>query len=145
MIFIDASYYLSLLNSQDSNHKKAAEIGLRHKDEVYVTSQAVLGEVLTVGSQRIDRKLTIKFIEEILKSQTRVILETKEFIDEAFLIFKEVESKNISWVDCYSLSIMKKLKIKEALSFDKHFSCFLESGQDGNASRQTRQARLTCR
>lgn len=121
MIFIDASYYLSLLNSQDSNHKKAVETGLRYKNEVYITSQAVLGEVLTVGSQRIDKKLTISFVDEILKSRTRIILETKEYIDEAFLIFKRTESKNISWVDCYSLSIMKKLKIKEVLSFDKHF------------------------
>lgn len=121
MIFIDASYYLSLLNSQDSNHKKAVEIGLRYKDEVYVTSQAVLGEVLTVGSQKIDKKLTIEFVEEILKSNTRVIMETKELVDDAFLLFKKNESKNISWVDCYSFSIMKKLKIKEALSFDKHF------------------------
>ena len=90
MIFIDASYYLSLLNSQDSNHKEAVGIGLCHKNGVYITSQAVLGEVLTVGSQRIDKKLTIKFVEEILKSQTRVILETREYIDEAFLIFKKI-------------------------------------------------------
>lgn len=121
MIFIDASYYLSLLNSADSNHQKAIEIGLRHKDEVYISSQAVLGEVLTAGSQRIDKNLTIEFVEEILKSRTRVVLETKELIDEAFLLFKKIGSKNISWVDCYSLSIIKKLKIKEALSFDRHF------------------------
>lgn len=121
MIFIDASYYLSLLNSADSNHRKAIEVSLHHKNEVYVTSQAVLGEVLTVGSQRIDKDLTIEFVEEILKSRTRVVLETKEFVDEAFLLFKKTETKNISWVDCYSFSIMKKLKIKEALSFDRHF------------------------
>jgi len=121
MIFIDASFYLSLLNSKDSNHKKAVEMGLKYEGEVYITSQAVLGEVLTVGSQRIDKRLTIDFVEEILKSRTRIILETKEYVDDAFLFFKRTESKNISWVDCYSLSIMKKLKIKEALSFDKHF------------------------
>lgn len=121
MIFIDASFYLSLLNSGDANHKKAVGIGSRYKNEVYVTSQAILGEVLTVGSQRIDKKLTLGFVEEILKSDTRIVLETKELVDEAFLLFKKTESKNISWVDCYSLSIMKKLKIKEALSFDKHF------------------------
>lgn len=121
MIFIDTSFYLSLLNSKDNNHKKALETGSHYKDEIYVTSQAILGEVLTVGSQRIDKKLTIQFVEEILKSQTRTILETREYIDEAFLIFKKIKSKNISWVDCYSLAIMKKLKIKKALSFDKHF------------------------
>jgi len=121
MIFIDASYYLSLLNLQDNNHNKAVEMSLCHKNEVYITSQAVLGEVLTVGSQRIDKKLAIEFVEEILKSQTRVILETKDYVDDAFSIFKQAESKNISWVDCYSLAIMKKLKIKKALSFDKHF------------------------
>ena len=124
MIFIDASFYLSLLNPKDNNHEKAIKIGQEYESEEYVTSQMVLGEVLTVGSQRFDKTLTIKFIEEVLKSRTRVVLEKPELIKRAYDIFKKIRSKNVSWVDCYSFAIMEKLKIKKALTFDKHFKYF---------------------
>ena len=124
MIFIDASFYLSLLNPKDNNHEKAIKIGQEYEGEEYVTSQMVLGEVLTVGSQRFDKTLTIKFIEEVLKSRTRVVLEKAELIKGAYNIFKKIRSKNVSWVDCYSFAIMEKLKIKKALTFDKHFKYF---------------------
>lgn len=121
MIFIDASFYLSLLNPNDSNHQKAIKLSLQCKDEDYATSQSVLGEVLTVGSQRFDKNLTIKFVEEILKSNTRVVLEQQGLIKYGLSFFKKIKSKNVSWVDCYSFAIMKKLGIKKALTFDKHF------------------------
>ena len=124
MIFIDASFYLSLLNPKDNNHEKAIKIGQEYEGEEYVTSQMVLGEVLTVGSQRFDKTLTIKFIEEVLKSRTRVVLEKPELIKGAYNIFKKIRFKNVSWVDCYSFAIMEKLKIKKALTFDKYFKYF---------------------
>ena len=125
MIFIDASFYLSLLNPNDYNHQKAVNLGQEFKDEKYVTTQMVLGEVLTVGSQRFDKALTIKFIEKILKSNTRIVLEKPELLKQAFRIFKKVRSKNISWVDSYSFAVMKKLSIKTSLTFDQHFKKYL--------------------
>jgi len=122
MVFIDASFYLSLLNPGDYNHQQALKIGKKYQNRHYITTQAVLGEVLTVGSQRYDKPVTIKFIEKIIESQTRIMLEKQELVDDALRIFKKVRSKNISWVDCYSFAIIKKLKINAILSFDKHFS-----------------------
>ena len=126
MIFIDASFYLSLLNPNDFNHKESIRLGKKYQDEEYVTTQMILGEVMTVGSQRFDKALTVKFIEEILKSRTRVLLENQELIKQAFTFFKKVKSKNVSWVDCYSLTAMRKLDIKVALTFDKHLKQSLQ-------------------
>ena len=102
MIFIDASFYLSLLNPNDSNHQKAIELSEQHKKGDYATSQSVLGEVLTVGSQRFDKSLTVEFVEEIFKSHTKIVLEKRELVKDAFNFFKSVKSKNVSWVDSYS-------------------------------------------
>ena len=121
MVFIDASFYLSLLNPQDNNHQKAMLIAEKYKNADYITSYMVLGELLTVASMRYDKELAILFVEKILKSRTKIIMEKKELIKKAFDIFKQIRSKNISWVDCYSLVLMKKLKIKKALTFDRHF------------------------
>lgn len=127
MVFIDASFYLSLLNPQDINHQKAIKMGKKYKDEDYVTTQLVLGEVLTVGSQRFDKALTIKFVEEILDSSTKIVLEKPGLIKRAFDLFKKIKSKNVSWVDCYSFAVMEGLKIKKALTFDKDFKKFRPS------------------
>lgn len=121
MIFIDASFYLSLLNPQDINHQKAVKIGEQYQNENYITTQMVLGEVLTVGAMRFNKPLTIKFVREIIKSRTQILLEKPLLVKQAFGIFKKIKSKNVSWVDCYSFAVIKKLNIKKALAFDKHF------------------------
>lgn len=126
MLFVDASFYLSLLNPNDSNYQKAILIGKQYFQEDFVTTQMVLGELLTVGSQRFDKKLTIEFVEEILKSNTKIVLEKPELIKKSFQLFKKIKIKDISWVDCFSFIVMQKLKINKALSFDKHFTKYLK-------------------
>jgi predicted nucleic acid-binding protein len=126
MIYIDASFYIALLNGQDSNHQKALQIADQSKKTDLVTSQLVIGEVLTVGSMRIDKEVTVAFVEKILKSNTEIILENPELIKAAFEFFKKIRSKNISWVDCFSIAIMKKMKIKKALTFDNDFKKYTD-------------------
>lgn len=126
MIFVDASYYISLLKPTDSNHKNALASAKRYEDEKLMTSQAVLGEVATVGSQRYNREATVAFIEGILhEGTTTIILERLELVDRAWEIFKEVQKKDISWVDCYSWAIIEEYKIEKILTFDRDFQRLL--------------------
>lgn len=120
-VYIDASAYLSLLNPHDSNHTSALHQAVSLNSHQYITTQAVLGEVLTVGAMRFDKKLTIKFVDKILGSHTIVILESPELVLEAWKIFKKVSSKNISWVDCFSQSVIQKYNIAEIFTFDTDF------------------------
>lgn len=120
MIFVDASFYVSLLKPTDSNHETAVAIAREHGMAPKLTSQAVLGEVATVGSQRFSKEATIVFIEDILRGSTTTILfETHELVDRAWEIFKKVTKKDVSWVDCYSLAIIEEYKIETVLTFDK--------------------------
>lgn len=122
MIFIDSSFYLSLLKSRDSNHEKAATQWRSLPDDAQkMTSQAIVGEVLTVGSQRHDRQLTIAFVEEIRNGNTIIVLETAPLVARAWEIFKRVTKKDVSWVDCYSLAIIEAYKIPTVFTFDKDF------------------------
>lgn len=126
MIFIDASFYLSILRKNDSNHKKAVSWWKSFPDDVQkMTSQAILGEVLTVGSQRYDRLLTIAFVEKILAGNTNIVLETSPLIARAWGIFKKVIQKDVSWVDCYSAAIAEAYKIETVLTFDLDFQKLL--------------------
>ena len=120
MYFIDASFYLSLLNSSDSNHKKAVLVAKKCKNNTFITSYMVIGEVLTVGCQRFNKKATIEFVQKIFSSNTRIMLEKPKLIIKAFELLKKIKTKNISWVDCYSLITIKEHNIPNLLSFDKH-------------------------
>lgn len=122
MIFVDASYYISLLKPTDTNHEKALNLAKQYVKEELMTSRAVLGEVATVGSQRYNKEATVAFVEGIvLAGTTTIILERQELVDRAWEVFRQVTNKNVSWVDCYSLAIMELYKIKMALTFDKDF------------------------
>ena len=128
MIFIDASFYVSLLRENDSNHHNAiAQWRKLGPYEKKMTSQAVLGEVATVGSQRYDKRLTIDFIEEVQAGNTAIILESTTVVDRTWEIFKKIKSKNVSWVDCYSWAIIEFYKIERILTFDKDFQRLLST------------------
>lgn len=123
MIFIDSSAYLAILKPQDSNRQKALAISqsiFSPKHELF-TSYAVLGEVLTVGSIRHNRKAAIDFVNDILNSKTKIISETKDLLDKAFQIFQEIKDKDVGWVDCYSFAIIEAYKIEKVFSFDRDF------------------------
>ena len=129
MIFIDASSYLSSLLPKDPNLKKAVEIfaSIVESKEHLVTSYAILGEVLTISSQRYDRQAGIKFVKDILDGSTQVILEDDKLIRKAFKIFQEVKDKDVSWVDCYSFAIIDHYKIEKVFSFDRDFKKYTKS------------------
>lgn len=123
MIFIDASSYLSALLPKDPNLIKAVEIfrAIRESKEQLVTSYAILGEVLTISSQRYDRQIGIQFVKEILDGPTRLILEETKLMEKAFKTFQDIKDKDVSWVDCYSFAIIEHNKIEKVFSFDKDF------------------------
>ena len=128
MIFIDSSFYLSIFRKNDSNHEKAIIWWRSIPDDAQkMTSQAILGEVLTVGSQRYDRRLTIAFVEEIRAGNTSILLETAPLVTRTWQIFKEIIKKDISWVDCYSWAIIEAYKIETVLTFDKDFQKMIDA------------------
>ena len=59
--FIDASSYVAVLNPYDSLHKRALELSalIFTEGNKIITSYAVLGEVLTVGSMRYNRQASV--------------------------------------------------------------------------------------
>lgn len=119
MIFIDTSFYLALINPQDSTHSQALSLRKIYEDNQRVTSNSVLSELATVGAIRLSKSKTIQFIEQIESGKTKIITEQKSDLSLAWKLFKQSKSKNISWVDCHIVAISQRLNIKRILSFDK--------------------------
>lgn len=85
------------------------------------STQAVLGEVLTVASMRYSRSVAIQFITDIIESKTTIVLENQELVDRALALFQSIKNKDVSWVDCYSFAIIERMHITSVFSFDKDF------------------------
>jgi predicted nucleic acid-binding protein len=128
MIFVDSSAYIGILNPLDNNHKKAVALSnLLTYESQTITSYAVLGEVLTVGSMRYNRKASIDFVRNIFDSKTEIVSENDELTKKAFKIFQEINDKDVGWVDCYSFAIIDHYKIEKVFSFDKDFRKYAKS------------------
>ena len=89
----------------------------------FVTTDHVLDEVITW--LRASRKLPIQkvmpFILEIIASDVEIIaLDEKEFA-ESINILSKYKDHYFSFTDCASFVVMKQMKIKEAITTDKHF------------------------
>ena len=123
-IFIDASAYLSILIETDTNHKKALTIlnRLQAEPHLYITSYAVLGEVLTVASQRFNKSAAVDFVENIRDNGTMIITETVSTMKKSFEKFANITDKNISWVDCYSFVLIEECDVDSVFTFDRDFT-----------------------
>ena len=122
MVFVDADAFVALARQDDTNHEKAVQLldVLDGKQVQFVTSNYVFAESVTVISQRVSHEGAVQFIN-VVKSATgeyitRWISEELERL--AIRIFKEQASKNVSFVDCTNMALMRTEQIQYIFSFD---------------------------
>ena len=121
-VFIDTNVFVALKDDRDSTHQKAIILTNKFKNTYadFYTSSDVIGETLTVISQKLGKTQAIEFLKEI------PFIAKEIFIDEnihkaARKLYRRVKSKNISFIDCSSAVAMKRNKIKVIFSFDEDF------------------------
>jgi hypothetical protein len=124
MIFVDTSAFLALENRRDLCHSKA----LLFKDtclktgQAFVTSDYVLDESYTIIRLRAGHTIAVQFGESLRKSQFIHIEHiTPEIIEEAWRLFKKFEDHDFSFTDCTSFTLMERLNVISAFTFDAHF------------------------
>jgi len=121
-IFVDSDAFVALAKEDDTNHTKAQQIltKLSRKPVLYTTSNYVFSETITVISQRVGRNQALSFIQEL---KSPVSLFSMQWIDEALESiaiqhFKNQTSKNVSFVDCTNMALMKRHRLDAIFSFD---------------------------
>lgn len=121
LVFIDASAFISSF-TLDSTHEKATEIGskLEKQSAQLITSNMVVSEVLTVLSIKHRKDLAIDF-GEYIRGRIEIAHPGPDHFERAWQIFKREKSKNISFTDCMSLSLVELFRIPTVFSFDKQF------------------------
>ncbi len=121
-VFMDTSAFVAILNKVDQNHPEAKSlwIDLISSEAVLVSHNYVVLESMAVIQRRLGMEAVRVFNDDILP------LINLEWIDEithsaGISAFLTAYKKGLSLVDCVSFEIMRKLSIKTAFTFDRHF------------------------
>lgn len=122
-VFVDSDVFVALLKEKDNTHEKAKKLLLKllSEETVFVTSNYVISESITVISQKIDHKTAIKYVDEIYSSKSpyRVMRVSGDIEELAIEIFKKQTSKNTSFVDCVNMAFMRQNNVDAIFSFDQ--------------------------
>ena len=129
-IFLDTSFLFAFYNADDEDHEEAMNLAKELSDGnmVFVISDYVVDELLTLLSSRVGKLRTIKLCNDLIddiKERFLVLvhIDYEIFID-ALQIFIQFKDKEWSFTDCASHALIKRYGINKAISFDEHFRQF---------------------
>jgi uncharacterized protein len=117
----DTSFWVALFYSRDSHHAEARELWLGNEEGVLVTNH-VLGETWTFLRRRSGHAAAVDAVDRIWRSRrVQVIHLDLDDEMEAWRWLRRRPEREYSFVDATSFALMRSLRIKEALAFDRDF------------------------
>jgi len=123
-IFIDSSAFIALYLQDELFHLKAVDFWkkAREKKLHFFTNNFIFDETLTWLVKRKGKAIAVGFGNYLL--QNNDIVPVKSILPEdekmAWKLFCKLPGR-LSFTDCTSFSMMKRLKIRRVFTFDKHF------------------------
>lgn len=124
-IFVDTGAYLARFHSADQRYQQACKgwEQLQNQQRVVVTSHHVIDELATLLGRRTDYAFSARKISQIYASQL-VLIERSSEVDEqmALAFFQKYADQKVSFTDCISFAMMKRLQINQVFTFDYHFA-----------------------
>lgn len=123
--FADAFFWIALTYPRDVWHQRVVTWQQTHPTARLVTTEEVLGEVLTWFSPRgaTWRAVAAKMVERTLVNpMIRVLPQTSVGFRDALALYVARLDKEYSLVDCRSMVAMRTLGLSEALTSDRHFA-----------------------
>ncbi|MFN0010244.1 MAG: type II toxin-antitoxin system VapC family toxin [Phycisphaerales bacterium] len=119
--FADTSFYLALLRPDDQDHAAAHEAAADGRTRV-TTTEFVLCELGNALCASDHRRLFGRLVDR-LRTDPRVAIvqATPEVFETGLALFRSFPDKDWSIVDCISFVVMRRLRIRDALTADRHF------------------------
>lgn len=120
-LFLDSSFILALINSNDSLHNRALELkDILDENDCYI-SNLIINEVVTIIGNKIGLDVALQSYDLL----TNLCVVVNEYNDSKFnyKIIEQYQKFNaqLSFTDSSILLVMKKYNITKLLSFDKKF------------------------
>jgi predicted nucleic acid-binding protein len=123
-LFVDSSGFFAMVSKDDSWHLAADRVlrNAKRGNRRLITTDYVLDETATLLKARRLGHLTGNLFDRVLNSSVCCV----EWTDEGRFhstraFFQRHSDKQWSFTDCVSFSVMKALRISDALTSDRHF------------------------
>lgn len=123
-VFVDTSFFKAIIDPKDDFYQEGKEIldKLQKEKVTLVTSNYVLDESFTLIRKRCGKDMVDKFRKDLSKSAMVVTIIRVTVSDESeswnwFLL----DWNDLSFTDCISFAIMKRLELTRVVTFDIHF------------------------
>ncbi len=126
-IFIDTSAFKALYDERDEYHTEARKFmdtisAKKVLARGFLTSDYVLDEAITLIRFGHSHSKAVEFIHAIHDSKAvRTIHVEEEDFGETLQLFIRSKDKEWSFTDCTCFTLMKRLGIENAFTFDPHF------------------------
>lgn len=121
-IYVDTGAWYALADKRDPDHSAAVRF-FQSNTHPLVTTNYIFDETVTLLRTRLGWKAAADFGRK-LKSSRMVTVIAVNGDDEnlAWDLFLKYADADFSYTDCTSFSVMRRLKLDTAFSFDDHFS-----------------------
>ncbi len=124
-VFVDASYWIALVNPRDKLHRSAQALGATLGQVRFVTSEMVLTELcndVAKGGEAL-RRAAMDLVRSLRRLPNVLIVpQTSAQFQEASTLYAARSDKDWGLTDCASFRIMASERISEALTHDRHFA-----------------------
>jgi predicted nucleic acid-binding protein len=117
-IIVDTDAFISLLITDDANHKAVSRLFFENKNSLLYVSPVTVGEAVTVVSNRISQKMAkivLTKIRETSPIELEVNIPIASTTDEIFL---KQNNKHTSWFDCLNVALYRYYHMEAIFSFD---------------------------
>ena len=122
--FVDTAGWVACADRNDPAHAKcvAARDAQLRAGVVLLTTDYVVDESLTLLRLRLGLAAAGEWWQRISSSQRVVMAEVDHDLrEDALRWFFRYEDKEFSFTDCTSFALMKREKLREVLTTDRHF------------------------
>ncbi|MDI3281534.1 MAG: PIN domain-containing protein [Bacillota bacterium] len=123
-LFVDTSAWVALADSDDQHHRAARETYLQLLARGrLLTTNLVLAESYTLLRRHLDAERALKFLASVRSSpRIEVLYSTRELEAAAEALLRRYSDHLFSYTDAVSFGCMQARGIREAFTFDRHFS-----------------------
>lgn len=129
MRFVDTSFWVALRFARDTRHPDARALW-EEGPGALVTTNLVLGETWTFLSRRVGHRSALELHQAAGRLPSLSVRHVDEELEqEAWLWLRRHDERPYSFVDATSFTLMRRLRVREALAFDGDFAAagFIEA------------------
>lgn len=123
-LFIDASAWVALAETNDNHHQEATEAFARARKtyQKFVTTNLVVAEAHVRIRHVLGHAASIRFLDGLGNSLKVVYVYSGEELEkQAKAILRKYKDQDFSFADAVSFTVMQERRITDVFAYDRHF------------------------